>query len=184
MPRQGCFSAGGASKSGWRNTRAFFRRRTRRFLAGSLSRNKSSESQMSQESNFKKLCGKSSEIRSLRYKFAPEKDDDANRDGEQEPRRPVHLGGPRRKSSGFDCIVKQSCSKIKNSRHSNTERRGQLRFPSTLSCYNFIRQIPTCSATPYYVLGPMLSPRRHPIFTSLWTDIRQRRRFKHVRRHQ
>ena len=38
----------------------------------------------------------------LRSNFAPEKDDDANRDGEQEPRRQVHLGGPLRYSYDFD----------------------------------------------------------------------------------
>ena len=40
--------------------------------------------------------------RTTRYIVASEKGDHANRDGEQEPRRQVHLGGPHPKSSDFD----------------------------------------------------------------------------------
>ena len=91
MPRRGCSSVGVEHCSAWRKPNAFFgtsRRKTRRFLAGSWSNNKAVE----------KLWDNSS----LRNNLAPEEDDHANRDGEQEPGRQVRLGGPRRKPCDFD----------------------------------------------------------------------------------
>ena len=65
---------------------------------------------------------------SLRHNLAPERDEDANLDGKQAPRRQVHLRSPRRKSHGFD---RRGTIKIPS--RSRTQR-WQLRLQST-QCY-------------------------------------------------
>ena len=116
---------------------------------------------------------------SLRYNVVPGKDEDACRNGDPEPRRQVHLGGPRRKSYDFDrgrrryfLLKDQKFEPLKN-------RTWAVATPNDSFFSKTHQAKSNVSSHSMLFWGPMISPKQRPQLENRWAKSRQKGRIKH-----
>ena len=132
-----------------------------RFLATSLSTNNADKDKGHDRRVYRSHVQKLRKNSSLGHNLAPARDDDANRDGEQEPTRPVHLGG--------SFLVQRS-----NFRVNQETERGQLRVGLTHSCQNLHQAKPCVISDSKKRSGTPDQSHATVVFLNRWTKRRQK----------